>query len=234
MKETRIDGEEDVKFGVTIPQFYLNCERSSQIERTRDGYILPKVATVNGRPLLLRIGLVPEEAGKLFCFMYRLLYGSKAVAGILAERNGTGQSPALADEAPASAPIRAQSPTDPLKNIPAAESVENADGADANRKTASQDKTPASTPVQAQMPETDPPSDTPSTTADEAPTSAPIRAQSPTDPPKNSPASASVEKADGADASRKTPSQGKTPASAPVQAQKPETDPPSDTSSTIS
>lgn len=84
MKQTHSDGKEEVSFGVGIPEFYVNCTWS-KIERTSQGHILPKVATVNGQTLALRIGINDEDvAGKLFSFCYRVLYGSEAVAGILA------------------------------------------------------------------------------------------------------------------------------------------------------
>jgi len=123
LKKTLGNGKDEISFGVTIPQFYVNCEWSSEIERTRNGHILPKVATVNGQPLLLRIGIDDEDvAGKLFSFMYRILYGSDAVSGILTERNPNSKSSTQDDETPASLPL-----PDPPINIPSTQSVEEAD-----------------------------------------------------------------------------------------------------------
>jgi len=91
VKKNLDNGKEEIGFGVTLPQFYVKCDWSSQVERTENGYILPKAATVNGRPLLVRIGIDDEAiAGKLFSFMYRVLYGAEAVSDILAERGSLG------------------------------------------------------------------------------------------------------------------------------------------------
>lgn len=84
VKNTLSDGTEESSFGVALPQFYVNCDWAIHIERTPKGYILPKVATVNNQPLLLRIGIKSEDdAGRLFAFCYRVLYGSDAVSDIL-------------------------------------------------------------------------------------------------------------------------------------------------------
>ena len=89
VKKTLSDGTEDISYGVTLPQFYVNWQWSAQIANTRNGNILPRGATVNnGQPLLLRIGIDDEEAaGKLFCFCYRIMYGADAVEDILSESN---------------------------------------------------------------------------------------------------------------------------------------------------
>jgi len=41
LKQKFSNGIEKIIFGIGIPQFYVNCEWSSRIERTRDGHILP-------------------------------------------------------------------------------------------------------------------------------------------------------------------------------------------------
>lgn len=66
----RVVGDE--QFAVGIPVFY--------VEQTSNGSVPPKEATVNnGQICLVRIGIADENtAAKLFAFMYRILYGSKA------------------------------------------------------------------------------------------------------------------------------------------------------------
>ena len=88
--------DETLSFGAAIPQFYVgSCEWSSKVERTSTGYIVPRIATVNGQPLLLRIGIDDENvAGKLFSFCYRIMYGSDAVSDILADRSSNLKSSA--------------------------------------------------------------------------------------------------------------------------------------------
>jgi len=112
VKKTLANGKAEIYFGVTIPQFYVKCDWSSQIERTRGGHILPKAATVNGRPLLVRIGIDDEAiAGKLFSFMYRVLYGADAVSDILAERNSLVKPTTKAGVVtPTSLPVQLQMP----------------------------------------------------------------------------------------------------------------------------
>jgi len=41
LKQKLGNGIEKISFGIGIPQFYVNCEWSSRIERTRDEHILP-------------------------------------------------------------------------------------------------------------------------------------------------------------------------------------------------
>ncbi len=90
------DGKEDTSFGVGIPQFFVNCEWSTKIERTSEGNIKPRVATVNGQQLLIRIGIGNEdEAGKLFAHCHRILYGSDAVSDILSSFNSTPKQDGL-------------------------------------------------------------------------------------------------------------------------------------------
>ena len=97
MKKTLGGGKYETSFGAALPEFYVNCEWSSAIERTPNGHIVPKVATVNGQPLLLRIGIDDEEvAGKLFSFCYRIMYGAVAASDIVAERNSRSK-PACQD-----------------------------------------------------------------------------------------------------------------------------------------
>jgi hypothetical protein len=88
VKKTLGDGKNETSFGAAFPEFYVDCEWSSEVERTPNGHILPKVARVNGHPLLLRTGIDDEEvAGKLFSFCYRIMYGTVAASDIVAERN---------------------------------------------------------------------------------------------------------------------------------------------------
>ncbi len=97
MKKTLGDGKCETSFGAAFPEFYVNCEWSSAIERTPKGHIVPKVATVNDRPLLLRVGIFDEEvAGKLFSFCYRVMYGAVAASDVVAERNSLSR-PACQD-----------------------------------------------------------------------------------------------------------------------------------------
>jgi len=126
VKKSPDKGKDKISFGVTVPQFYVNCEWSSDIERTREGHILPKVATVNGQPLLVRIEIDDEDvAGKLFSFMYRILYGSNAVAGIVAELNSKCIAPTQDHETAVSHPNGAQTRTvPPLSNVPPTKSVQ--------------------------------------------------------------------------------------------------------------
>ena len=88
MNKTLGDGKCETSFGAAFPEFYVNCEWSSAIERTPKGHIVPKVATVNDRPLFLRIGIDDEEvAGRLFAFAYRVMYGAVAASDVVAEKN---------------------------------------------------------------------------------------------------------------------------------------------------
>jgi hypothetical protein len=66
----RVVGESN--FAVGIPVFH--------VDHTSNSPVLPKEATVNdGQFCLIRVGIADENtAGKLFAFMYRILYGSKA------------------------------------------------------------------------------------------------------------------------------------------------------------
>ena len=65
----------DGDYGVAIPQLHG--------ENAKD-CMFPKETTVNGQTLLIRNDINDEEiAGKLFAFMYRILYGSSQVANVL-------------------------------------------------------------------------------------------------------------------------------------------------------
>ncbi|KAL9185251.1 hypothetical protein ACHAXT_003028 [Thalassiosira profunda] len=91
---TATDRKEKARFGAGIPQFVVNCDWSSSIERTQKGHIAPKAATVNGRPLLLRTGIDEEEvAAKLFSFCYRIMYGADALSDVLADQISSKEPP---------------------------------------------------------------------------------------------------------------------------------------------
>ncbi len=118
MKKILTDGKLEISFGAAFPEFYVNCEWSSEIERTPNGHILPKVAKVNGQPLLLRIGIDDEElAGKLFSFCYRIMYGTVAASDIVAERNLLGTPACQESETTAPPSIFVQAQTDPPQHI---------------------------------------------------------------------------------------------------------------------
>jgi len=120
---------------------------------------LPKVATVSGQPLLLRADVDDEGiAGKLFSFMYRVLYGSDAVSGILRERNSDGTSSTQDNGTPASPPNQAHAPSDPLIDIPSTKSIEKVSEPNSNCEPSAQDDGIPETP-------TDPPLNIPSTQA---------------------------------------------------------------------
>ncbi len=117
MKKTLSDGKHETSFGAAFPEFYVSYEWSSDIERNPYGRILPKVAKVNGQPLLLRIGIDDEAvAGKLFSFCYRIMYGAVAASDIVAERNSLG-SPGEESETTTPPSIIVQAQTDPPQYI---------------------------------------------------------------------------------------------------------------------
>ena len=96
VSKTLSNGKTERSFGVAIPQFYvdrdsLSVSKSSQeahLSYTRNGHIVPREATVRGQLLLLRVGIDDEKvAGQFFAFMYRIMYGAKAVLDVLAEDN---------------------------------------------------------------------------------------------------------------------------------------------------
>ena len=68
----RVVGEES-SYAVAIPEFRVDCSTP------------PKAATVNnGQLCLLRVGIKEEQtAGQLFAYMYRALYGTKALSDAL-------------------------------------------------------------------------------------------------------------------------------------------------------
>mmetsp|Transcript_16683 Transcript_16683/g.31433 ORF Transcript_16683/g.31433 Transcript_16683/m.31433 type:complete len:125 (-) Transcript_16683:3781-4155(-) len=118
-----------------------------------------KVATVSGQPLLLRADINDEYiAGKLFSFMYRVLYGSDAVSGILRETNSDGTSSTQDNGTPASPPDQAHAPSDPLTDVPLMKPIEKASEPNSNCEPSAQDDGTPETP-------TDPPLYIPSTQA---------------------------------------------------------------------
>ena len=82
------------RYAVAIPQFFVDYDESPIAHHRPDpyykhnGYVIPREATVKGQTLFLRVGLEDETiAGQLFVFMYRIMYGAKAVLDVLAEYN---------------------------------------------------------------------------------------------------------------------------------------------------
>ena len=129
VKKTLGDGKSETSFGAAFPEFYVNCEWSPAIERTPKGHIVPKVATVSGRPLLLRIGIDDEEvAGKLFSFCYRVMYGAVAASDIVAERNSFNR-PACHDSE-TTAPLSPLVQTDPTQDVSSSKFLQNTSSSD--------------------------------------------------------------------------------------------------------
>ena len=67
-------------FGVEFPLFQVDEEP-----------LLPQSATVQGRAVLIRSDLPEDVAGKLFAYMYRLMYGAKAVERCLQRTNALSE-----------------------------------------------------------------------------------------------------------------------------------------------
>lgn len=74
-------------FGVEFPLFDVDKEP-----------LLPQSATVKGRTVLIRHDLTEDVAGKLFAFMYRLLYGAKAVEICLRRTNALSEQATFAQD----------------------------------------------------------------------------------------------------------------------------------------
>ena len=64
------------KFGVECPLF-----------DTKMDPLVPKSATITGRTVLIRNDLTEDVAGRLYAFMFRLLYGTAAVERMLRKTN---------------------------------------------------------------------------------------------------------------------------------------------------
>ena len=125
MKKTLGGGKYETSFGAALPEFYVNCEWSSAIERTPNGHIVPKAATVNGQPLLLRIGIDDEEvAGKLFSFCYRIMYGAVAASDIVAGRNSCSKPACQDSETTTPLPPIVHAKTDPPQDDTSSKSSE--------------------------------------------------------------------------------------------------------------
>eukprot|EP00562_Extubocellulus_spinifer_P014707 CAMPEP_0178571116 /NCGR_PEP_ID=MMETSP0697-20121206/17453_1 /TAXON_ID=265572 /ORGANISM="Extubocellulus spinifer, Strain CCMP396" /LENGTH=1459 /DNA_ID=CAMNT_0020205627 /DNA_START=152 /DNA_END=4532 /DNA_ORIENTATION=- len=78
--ESRTGKQYSGNFGVEFPLFDVDKEP-----------LLPQSATVKGRTVLIRHDLTEDVAGKLFAFMYRLLYGAKAVERCLQRTNALSE-----------------------------------------------------------------------------------------------------------------------------------------------
>lgn len=68
------------KFGVEFPLFDVDKEP-----------LLLQSATVQGRTVLIRNDLTEDVAGKLFAYMYRLMYGANAVEQCLRRTNSLSE-----------------------------------------------------------------------------------------------------------------------------------------------
>jgi len=90
-------------FSVAIPQFYVDYDSGHSLTDNttnkpcpfykRNGYVIPRETTVKGNLLLLRDQVEDETtAGKFFAFLYRILYGSKAVSDVLADYGQKGNA----------------------------------------------------------------------------------------------------------------------------------------------
>ena len=83
----------EMKYGVAIPQFYVDYDISQESSIKIKNYIIPQVTTVKGQTLLLRNDLDDEKvAGQLFAFMYRVMYGSSMLRSAILGCNGPSQS----------------------------------------------------------------------------------------------------------------------------------------------
>jgi hypothetical protein len=78
------------KYGVALPQFYVDCKelQESSVSYKNEDYIIPRETKVNGQILLVRDDIEDEMiAGQFFAFIYRVLYGSRMVASVVAHYN---------------------------------------------------------------------------------------------------------------------------------------------------
>jgi len=69
------------KFGVEFPLF-----------DTKVDPIVPKSATITGRTVLIRNDLTEDVAGRLYAFMFRLLYGTNVVERMLQQTNSLAEN----------------------------------------------------------------------------------------------------------------------------------------------
>lgn len=69
------------KFGVEFPLFDTKLDP-----------LVPKSATITGRKVLIRNDLTEDVAGRLYVFMFRLLYGTAAVERMLQRTNSLAEN----------------------------------------------------------------------------------------------------------------------------------------------
>lgn len=75
------------KFGVEFPLFDTNVDPH-----------VPKSATITGRTVLIRNDLTEDVAGRLYAFMFRLLYGTAVVERMLQKTNSLVENASLVQD----------------------------------------------------------------------------------------------------------------------------------------
>ena len=75
------------KFGVEFPLFDANKDP-----------LVPQSATIKGRAVLIRDDLTEDVAGRLYTFMFRLLYGTAAVERMLKKTNSLAENVAFVQD----------------------------------------------------------------------------------------------------------------------------------------
>ena len=75
------------KFGVEFPLF-----------DTKVDPLVPKSATITGRTVLIRNDLTEDVAGRLYAFMFRLLYGTAVVERMLQKTNSLAENASLVQD----------------------------------------------------------------------------------------------------------------------------------------
>ena len=75
------------KFGVEFPLFDAKVDP-----------IVPKSATITGQTVLIRNDLTEDVAGRLYAFMFRLLYGTAVVERMLQKTNSLVENASLVQD----------------------------------------------------------------------------------------------------------------------------------------
>lgn len=75
------------KFGVEFPLFDIKVNP-----------LVPKSATITGRTVLIRNDLTEDVAGRLYAFMFRLLYGTAVVERMLQKTNSLAENASLVQD----------------------------------------------------------------------------------------------------------------------------------------
>lgn len=93
LEKKKISNEIFVKFGVEFPAFTPPEYKPNLDQEKNEQLVIPPCATTDKKKVLLRADIDREDmAGKLYSFVYRLLYGLRAAEKIRSHYNSSQEA----------------------------------------------------------------------------------------------------------------------------------------------